>query len=174
MTKILILGDSLVADHDWQARMPSFKVENLGVPGATASDLLALLPNIQTRAAGAEVIIVMIGTNDLLGSNDDFLVQLKNILITLSHDYPAAEILVNSLFPMELPNLPQNSVSSLNTHMEAITMRTGCCFLDVHKRFSGSDKQLFQEDGVHLTDAAYAVWERALLEHIAFLVENDD
>jgi lysophospholipase L1-like esterase len=174
MTKILILGDSLVADHDWQARMPSFKVENLGVPGATASDLLASLPNIQTRAAGAEVIIVMIGTNDLLSSNDDFLVQLKNILITLSHDYPAAEILVNSLFPMELPSLPQNSVSSLNTHMEAITMRTGCCFLDVHKRFSGSDKQLFQEDGVHLTDAAYAVWERALLEHIAFLVENDD
>lgn len=174
MTKILILGDSLVADHDWQARMPSFKVENLGVPGATASDLLASLPTIQTRAAGAEVIVVMIGTNDLLGSNDDFLVQLKNILITLSHDYPAAEILVNSLLPMELPNLPQNSVSSLNTHMEAITMRTGCCFLDVHKRFSGSDKQLFQEDGVHLTDAAYAVWERALLEHIAFLVENDD
>ncbi len=173
MTKILILGDSLVADHDWQARMPSFKVENLGVPGATAIDLCASLPAIKTQAATAEVIVVMIGTNDLLIGNDDFLSQLKNILIQLSHDYPMAEILVNGLLPMDLPNLPHNSVTSLNTHIEAITMRTGCCFLDIHRRFVGSDKQLFQEDGVHITPAAYAIWERALLEHIAFLVEND-
>ena len=115
----------------------------------------------------------MIGTNDLLIGNDDFLSQLKNILIQLSHDYPMAEILVNGLLPMDLPNLPYNSVSSLNTHIEAITMRTGCCFLDIHRRFVGSDKQLFQEDGVHITAAAYAIWERALMEHIAFLVEND-
>ena len=173
MTKILILGDSLVADHDWQARMPSFKVENLGVPGATAADLLASLPASKSRAADAEVIVVMIGTNDLLIGNDNFLSQLKNILIQLSHDYPTAEILVNGLLPMDLPHLPDNSVSSLNTHIEAITMRTGCCFLDIHRRFVGSDKQLFQEDGVHITAAGYAIWERALLEHIAFLVEND-
>ena len=173
MTKLLILGDSLVAEHDWQARIPSFKVENLGVPGATAKELLASLPNIKTQAAGAEVILVMIGTNDLLFGNDDFLVQLKNILITLSHDYPAAEILVTSILPMDLPHLPDNSVSSLNVHIEAMTMRTGCCFLDIHKRFVGSGKQLFQEDGVHLTAAAYAIWERSLLEHIAFLLDDD-
>ncbi len=174
MTNILILGDSLVADHDWQARMPSFKVENRGVPGATAADLLASLPAIKNLAIGAEVIVVMIGTNDLLNDNDEFLVQLKNILIELSHNYPTAEILVNGLLPMDLPNLPYNSVSSLNTHIEAITMRTGCCFLDIHRRFVGSTKQLFQADGVHITADAYAIWERALLEHIAFLVENDD
>jgi len=173
MTKILILGDSLVADHDWQARMPAFNVKNFGVPGATAADLYASLSAIKSRVATAEVIVVMIGTNDLLIGNDDFLSQLKNILIQLSHDYPMAEILVNGLLPMDLPNLPYNSVSSLNTHIEAITMRTGCCFLDIHRRFVGSDKQLFQEDGVHITAAAYAIWERALMEHIAFLVEND-
>ena len=173
MIKILILGDSLVADHDWQARMPFFKVDNLGVPGATATDLLASLPEIKTWAASSEVIVVMIGTNDLLSGNDDFLSQLKNILIQLSHDCPTAEILVNSLLPMDLPHLPYNSVSSLNTHIEAITMRTGCCFLNIHKRLVGSDEQLFQEDGVHITAAAYAIWERALLEHIAFLVESD-
>ncbi len=173
MTKILILGDSLVADHDWQACMPFFKVDNLGVPGATATDLLASLPDIITWIASSDVIVVMIGTNDLLLGNDNFVTQLKNILIQLSHNCPTAEILVTSLLPMDLPNLPHNSVVSLNTRVEAITMRTGCCFLDIHKRFVGSDKKLFQEDGVHLTTTAYALWERALLEHIAFLVEND-
>jgi lysophospholipase L1-like esterase len=115
----------------------------------------------------------MIGTNDLLAGNDDFLNTLKMILIQLSHDYPTAEILVNSLFPMALPHLPANSVASLNCHIEALTMRTGCCFLDTHRRFVDSKKELFQEDGVHITAAAYSIWARALLEHIAFLIEND-
>jgi lysophospholipase L1-like esterase len=173
MTTILFLGDSLVADHNWQSRMSSFKVMNFGVPGATAGDLLASLPTIKTRAAHADVIVVMIGTNDLLIGNNEYLPQLKKILIQLSHDYPASEILVNSLLPMALPHLPDNSVSSLNSHIEAITMRTGCCFLDIHRRFVNGDKQLFQEDGVHLTDAGYAIWTRSLMEHIAFLIEND-
>jgi lysophospholipase L1-like esterase len=174
MIKILMLGDSLIADYDWQARLPAFQVENLGVPGATAGDLLASLPTIKDRAAGAEVIVIMIGTNDILAGSDEFQALLKKILIQLSHDYPQAEILVNSLLPMAIPDLAQNAIDSLNNHIEALTMQTGCCYLDVYKRFSGSDKVLFQEDGVHITEAGYAIWARALLEHLAFLIENDD
>ena len=173
MTKLLLLGDSLLADHDWQKRLPTYKVENLAVPGAQAADLLASLATIKTRSQGADIVVVMIGTNDLLQDNDLYLQQLKQILVTLHNDHPAAEILVNSLLPMQLPHLPDNAVSSLNHHIEALTMRTGCCFLDLHKRFLGTAKPLFQEDGVHLTPAGYAIWERALLEHIAFLIEND-
>ena len=173
MTRILLLGDSLLADHDWQARLPSYKVENLAVPGAQAPDLLGSLATLSSPTRVPEIIVVMIGTNDLLQDNDLYLQQLKQILINLSNTYPAAETLVCSLLPMDLPHLPANAVSSLNHHIEALTMRTGCCFLDLHKRFLGAKKPLFQEDGVHLTAAGYAIWERALLEHIAFLVEND-
>lgn len=173
MTTILLLGDSLVAEHDWQTRMSSFKVINFGVPGATAGDLLASLPAIRTRAPQAEVILVMIGTNDLLIGDDRFLLLLKKILIQLTHDYPASEILVNSLLPMSLPHLPQDAVVSLNSQVEALAMRTGCCYLDIHRRFVGDPRQLFQDDGVHLTEAGYGIWTRALMEHIAFLIEND-
>lgn len=173
MNKLLFLGDSLLAEHDWQKRLPSYSVENLAVPGAQAADLLASLATIKERARGADIIVVMIGTNDLLQDNDLYLQQLKQILVTLHNDHPAAEILVTSLLPMELPHLPDNAVTSLNHHIEALTMRTGSCYLDLHKRFLGAGKPLFQEDGVHLTSAGYAVWERALLEHIAFLIEND-
>jgi lysophospholipase L1-like esterase len=173
MYQIILLGDSLIADYDWQAHMSSYKVHNFGVPGAMTDDLLASLPEIKSRVEAADVILVMIGTNDLLNGNDDFLLTLKKILVRLSHDYPTTEILVTSLFPMNLPHLPANSVASLNCHIEAITMRTGCCFLDAHRRFLGSDKQLFKEDGVHITAAAYSLWTRALLEHLAFLIDND-
>jgi lysophospholipase L1-like esterase len=173
MTKLLLLGDSLLAEHDWQKRLPTYKIDNLAVPGAQAADLLALLAETKEQALEADIVVLMIGTNDLLQDNHLYLQQLKQILIAVSHQYPAAEILVNSLLPMELPHLPDNAVSSLNQHIEALTMRTGCCFLDLYKRFLTATKPLFQDDGVHLTAAGYAVWERALLEHIAFLIEND-
>ncbi len=173
MTRILLLGDSLVADYDWQSRMPSYDVTNLGVPGAITSDLLASLPDIKQQVKSTDVIVVMVGTNDLLSGDHEFINTLKKIFVQLCHDFPTAEILVNSLFPMELADIPDYTIPNLNCHIEAFTMQTGCCFLDVHRRFCESDKPIFQEDGVHITEEAYAIWARALLEHIAFLIEND-
>lgn len=173
MAQILLLGDSLVADYEWQSRMSSHTVTNFGVPGVMAVELLASLPNVKQQAKYADVILVMVGTNDLLTGDYDFINTLKKIIVQLSHDFPTAEVVVNSLFPMELPDLPNYTISSLNCHIEAFTMQTGCCFLDMHRRFCDSDQPIFQEDGVHITKAAYEIWARALLEHIAFLIEND-
>ena len=39
MYKIILLGDSLVADYDWQSHLSSYRVQNFGVPGATSADL---------------------------------------------------------------------------------------------------------------------------------------
>ena len=173
MTQLLLLGDSLVADHDWQPRMPSYKITNLGVPGILAADLLASLPEIKNQVQYADVIMVVVGTNDLLSGDSKFINTLKKIFVQLNHDFPAAEIVVNSLFPMQLPDTPDHIIPNLNCQIEAFSMQTGCCFLDSHTRLSNSDQPIFQEDGVHLTEAAYEIWTRALLEHIAFLIEND-
>lgn len=173
MTTILLLGDSLVADFDWQTSMPHYKVHNFGVPGDMASDLLTALPEIKKQVSYAEIIMIMIGTNDLLTGNYDFLHTMKKILVQLVQIYPSSEILVSSLFPMELPHLPENTISSLNTHIEALTMRTGCCFLDTHNRLSAAAEDIFQDDGVHITRTAYEIWRRMLTEHVAFLLEDD-
>lgn len=174
MYKIILLGDSLVADYDWQSHLSSYRVQNFGVPGATSDDLLASLPTLKAKADAADVIMIVIGTNDLLsGREKDILPNLKTILIRLSHDYANAEIVVNSLFPMALPHLPAGSVEKLNSQIEELTKQTGCCYLNTHRRFLDSGKQLFQEDGVHITAAAYSLWTRTFLEHLAFLIDND-
>ncbi len=173
MTQILLVGDSLVADNDWQPRMRPHKVQNFGVPGATTRDVLNMLPHIKKRTELVDVVMVMVGTNDLLSDNYQFVQTLKKIVIQLRKDYPLAEILVNNLFPMHLPHLPHNAITSFNTHIEAITMQTGCCYLDTHIKFLNSEAAVFQGDGVHITEAAYEIWARNLLEHIAFLIEDD-
>lgn len=173
MAQILLIGDSLIADHDWQLRMPGYQVTNSGVPGMVATDLLGSLPAIKKKAGYADVILVMIGTNDLLSGNYDFIATIKELIVQIHKLYPTAELVFNSLLPVEIPTLPYKMVESLNVQIEALTMQTGSCFLNAHSRFVDSDRQLFQADGVHLTDAAYEIWCRSLLEYIAFLVEDD-
>ncbi len=173
MTQVLLLGDSHIAHFYWQSRMPSYKVNNLGVPETTAADLLASLPGIKKQVTYTDVIMIMVGTNDVLNGNYEFINTLKQIIVQLSHDFPAAEVLVSSLFPMELPDLPNHTITNLNSHIEAFAMQTGCCFLDTYHRLTNVDQPIFLEDGINITEAAYEAWARALLEHIAFLIEND-
>lgn len=173
MHQILLIGDSLIADNDWQERMRSYKVYRFGYPGEVTTGLLRSLPSIKKRVEYADIVMVMAGTNDLLLGYHDFPDTLKEIAIQLNRNYPTADLLFTSLCPMYLPHLPENSIEKLNTRIEAMTMQTGGCYLDIHQRFTESDRQIFQPDGVHLTQAAYEIWTRALLEHIAFLIEND-
>lgn len=173
MIQVLLLGDSLVADHDWQSRMPSYKVHRFGYPGEITIGLLGALPGIKRRVNSADIVMVMVGTNDLLSGNHDFIEPLKEISIQVNRNYPTAEVLFCSLLPMPLPHLPDNTITGLNDRIRAMTMQTGGCYLDTHQRFISSDKQIFQQDGVHLTEAAYEIWTRTLLEHIAFLIEDD-
>jgi lysophospholipase L1-like esterase len=173
MIQVLLLGDSLVADHNWQIRMPGYKVANLAMPGAVAADLLNSLEPIREQQPQADVIMIMIGTNDLLSGNLSFPKTIKEIIVRLRSSYPLAELLVSTLLPMELPHLPYSTIPELNSNIEALTMQTGSCLLDTYRKFFGSPGQLFQDDGVHITDAAYEIWGRSLIEHIAFLIEDD-
>ena len=173
MTRVLLLGDSLIADHDWQERMPGYQVYRYGYPGEVATGLLQSLPAIRQRVEQADIVMVMVGTNDLLTGNEDFTGTLKEIAVQLSRLYPLADVLLCSLLPMYLPHLPDNAISDINEKIRLITTQTGGCYLDTHKRFLNADGPIFQADGVHLTEDAYEIWTRALLEHIAFLVESE-
>lgn len=172
-TTFLMAGDSLVAGYAWQQRIPQFRIRNFGVPGATTRELLESLPWLSKQCNSARLIMVMIGTNDVYMENYAFLADLKEVVIGLNRYYPTTELLVNSLLPMQLPHLGPKAITSVNRQIELICQESGSCYIDVYSRFLQSDADLFQVDGVHLTNEGYEVWARTLLEHIAFIVESD-
>jgi lysophospholipase L1-like esterase len=173
MTQVLLLGDSLVASHDWQHRLTTCQVTNFGTPGVMTSDIFNSLSEVKQQTPHADIIMLMAGTNDILTGNYEFIHTLRRICVTLCQNYPAAEVLITSILPMDLPHLPYNTISSLNCHIEALTMQTGCCYLDIHARLKNLTIPVFEEDGVHVTKETYEIWSRTLLEHIAFLIEDD-
>lgn len=168
-----MLGDSLVAGFDWQKRIPNFTIRNCGVPGATTHELLQAISALKSHYNSAQLVMIMIGTNDLVMENYSFIEDLTKIIVFLTHNYSGAEVLVNSLLPTQLPHLGKNAIASLNTQIEAICMKTGSCYVDVYSRFIQAEGPLFQADGIHVTETGYELWSRTVLEHIAFLLESD-
>ena len=61
--RLLFLGDSLLADFNWQERITHFEVLNLSVFGETAQGLLNRLPSIQEQVIDPHIILIMTGTN---------------------------------------------------------------------------------------------------------------
>lgn len=169
----LFVGDSLVADFDWQQRMPLFDIINYGIPGETVEGLLDRMPALQKKVEAPQVILLMIGANNLWANDFSFLGNLMEIIVSLTNDFAASEIIVNSLLPFKLPGVAQDAIVELNTHIETMTKQTGSCYLDMYAKFSNTAIDVFQEDGVHLTNPAYNIWARSILEYVAFLLEED-
>ncbi|MEN8188398.1 MAG: GDSL-type esterase/lipase family protein [Thermodesulfobacteriota bacterium] len=169
---LLFVGDSLIADFNWQSRMPNFMVHNYGVPGETALGLLDRLHLVHQEISNPDAILVMIGTNNLLIEDYSFTEALKEIITKLTNLYPGTEVIVNSTLPFKAPWLTEKTLKRINKTTETMTLKTGSCYLDMYSKFENSKDQLFALDGIHLTELAYDIWSRSILEFIAFLVED--
>jgi lysophospholipase L1-like esterase len=170
-SNFLFLGDSLIADFDWQARMHHFKVLNYGIPGETVQGLKNRISSITEDVNTPELILLMIGTNNLIIEDYSFLEPLRQITIQLTSHYPSAEVITNSLLPCQLPWLNLNTLQRINGSIEAMTQQTGSCYLDMFSKFK-PNSDFFQNDGIHLTPKAYDLWSKSILEFVAFLIED--
>jgi lysophospholipase L1-like esterase len=170
--RLLFIGDSLLADFDWQERINHFEILNFGIPGETAQGLLNRLPSIEEQVVDPLIILIMTGTNNLLMEDYNFSETIRQIVVSLSHWYPRAEIIINSLIPPQIPWLNKDKIQVLNKTIEALSLQSGCCFLDMFAKFNAGSG-LFREDGIHFTEKGYNLWARSILEYIAFLLEDD-
>lgn len=170
--RLLFLGDSLLANFNWQKRITHFEVLNLSIVGETAQGLLDRLPSLPEQVFDPHIILIITGTNNLLMEDYNYAKTLRQIVLFLSHTYPAAEVIINSLIPLQIPWLKKEEMKRINSEMEVLSLQSGCCFLDVFSKFN-TKSGLFQADGIHLTETGYNLWARSILEHIAFLLEND-
>ena len=139
---------------------------NQGISGDTTAGILRRLSTFaQTRP---DTIHLMAGINDLKNgaTNAEVISNLRQIMGQLHQTHPQAKIIVYSILPTRVANIPSDRIANLNQQIEQTAQQVGIEYLDLQPNFADSDGNLRPElttDGIHLTPQGYRVWQLALL-----------
>ena len=171
---LLMLGDSLVEWGDWANLLPDFQVINRGIAGEYTEELSARLVSEIDAVVDAgeepEYILIMTGTNNLLMGTPYFPVILGSMLPRLIDLCPQSSITLNSIMPMQLRGLTQESITAANNELREVARQSGCHFLDTtapfHEQCLPVTMPGFLNDGVHLSTRGYQVWAGAIKKHL--------
>ncbi|WP_241534755.1 GDSL-type esterase/lipase family protein [Clavibacter michiganensis] len=164
----VLLGDSLAGDGGWSALLPigdaghGAATIDLGRPGQTTDDVLALLPEVV--AADPATVVLSVGTHDLgrLRRGAEPTVRaLETILADLRRDLPSARLVVLSVPPRGREMAERIRV--VNIHLRQFAPVVRAEHVDLWPVLGFGDGELnpaFTDDRLHLgPDGAAAVRE---------------
>lgn len=156
---IVFIGDSLTATIDWSEALPGYQVHNLGRPGATSDDLMALLPAIVEIAP--DDVAIMIGSNDFgAGRNVEHVVRnIEFFLVSLRKELPEVRTLLQSILPRGREYSAR--VKDANRHLRQFSATVHAQFLDLWPTLALDDGELspeFTEDRLRLNEAGAKAW----------------
>ena len=138
---------------------------NQSISGETAAGMVKRL--YMFNRTNPDTIHVMAGINDLKnGATDtEVLESLQTMMQQLRYQHPEAEVIIHSILPTRLPNLPSDRIHGINQRLVQITQQEGTTFLDLQGYFSDAEGHLRQDlttDGLHLNYRGYTMWQAAI------------
>lgn len=165
ISRLLLVGDSLIEYGDWLQLLPGREVVNLGRSGEAVEELRERAPNLVGRRPIPDLVLVMIGTNNVAMERFDFLETYADILEIFRAAWPEAVLLINSLLPMELNYLAPATIPRLNDRLRVLADRQKARYLDAWRVLVDQNGRVLPgvlEDEVHLTARGYRLWADAL------------
>lgn len=156
----VVVGDSLCL---WlpQEQLPRDRLWlNQSISGETTAHMVRRITFFaQVRPS---VVYVMAGVNDLkTGVAPSVTVSNMELIVQrLRVQHPQARIVVLSILPTRLSNLPRPAVGQINQQIAIAVRRRGADFVDLQPAFGDSQGLLRAElttDGLHLNDRGYSL-----------------
>ncbi len=143
----------------------------VSIPGY--DDPIDALLEIKNIAPGK--IYVILGTNAMNLSDEDFLNYYSQLIDELKLAAPESVIYINSLLPVTQTTSSENDIYNpqriinLNTSLAKMASQKTVCFLNVYEIFATSEGHLNEDlaynDGIHLTPTGYKNWTDYLISH---------
>ncbi len=161
----ILVGDSLSL---WfpPPQLPSGRLWlNQGISGDTAGGVLSRLSAFSQT--NPHTIYIMAGINDLRRGESDraILWNFQQIVRKLRREHPHSLIVVQSILPTRLLDIPNSRIRNLNRQIAAIAYLEGASYLDIYIYFTDERGELRPElttDGLHLNPFGYGLWQWAL------------
>ena len=166
--EVVFLGDSLTDGCDLATYYPEYDTTNRGIGGDTTSGLIERL-QISAYDANPQVIVLLIGGNDILGgrSVDEVCANYETILSGIRQNLKDTKIVWCSQTVLGNEWAKHNDTIALcNQRIEALAAQYGCAFVDLYTPLqnpeTGEIAAEYTVEGVHLTDAGYRVVSSAV------------
>ena len=178
--RILFVGDSITDGwHDvgapvWRMHYGNHAL-NFGLGGDRTEHLLWRLEHSDLSALGAQVVVVLIGTNNLDRDSPQQVAQgVARVVATIHKKLPGAQIVLLSIFPRgESPNPLRRRAAAASRIARRLCPERYVHHLDIGARFVGRNGRIspaIMPDFLHLSARGYALWAKAMAPTIATLL----
>lgn len=179
---VVLLGDSITEGFDVAKHFPGRRVLNRGIgadvignnmPPDDPRGVLQRLDNSVYNCAATDVFI-LIGINDLnSGKTVDSMEEgYRTLLQRLRKHSPELRVHVQAVLPTRGNHDKQNApVRDFNARLKRLAQEYKCTYIDLHSLMADGEGKLkaeFTNDGLHLTEAAYALWRGRILETMSW------
>ncbi len=159
--EIVFLGDSITAWNNLENIKKLRKIENYAVSGYTTLDILW---GLEERNIEGEIVVLMIGVNDILNgySTEKICKNIEKIIMKLREKF--TKILLISILPTMYKDL-NKKIEEINKFLDEIHKNN----LQINKLFlneNGSLDNKYSADGVHLSPEGYKLLNEKLCEKL--------
>jgi lysophospholipase L1-like esterase len=177
---VVLVGDSITEGFDVATYFPGRRILNRGIgadvigndlPADDPRGVLKRLEQSIFDCAPTDVFL-MIGINDLNSGRTPEVLEkgYRELFQQIKAGAPRVRVHVQSILPTRGSHAARNpDVLDSNARLKKLAAEFGFNYIDLHSRMidaKGELKSEFTEDGLHLTPAAYAVWQAEVLRII--------
>lgn len=178
--EIVMLGDSIThfwggepiggrrtGVEEWDRFFAGRRVVNLGYGWDRTENVLWRLTHGEFDNVTPEVVVVMIGTNNItLNTPDEIAAGIGAICAEIHRRSPTTRTLLLGVFPRgAAPNDARVAVDEVNRRIAALDGRDGVTYLDIGAQFLAADGSISKEimyDFLHPSAKGYAIWAAAM------------
>lgn len=169
--KIVMFGNSITANGNWDTGLGRADVKKSGTGGFTTSHFVWIMKD-QVLKYQPEICFLEGGINDIgVGIPLERIYKNYESLVDTLLSHKIIPVLQSTLFVNFQDNEKENThhnqmVESLNTFLQSLAKSRNIEFMDLNKYFSENNKlkKEYTTDGVHVNEAAYKIWYTALAE----------
>jgi len=174
--KIVFLGNSLTEGGKWNEYFPKSPVVNRGIVGDNTKSILTRLDEIVQYQP--RVLFVLAGVNDMSMNmtNEEILDNFRSIIQRIKSESPRTKIYVESALPFnndfgKFKKLigKEEQLLDYNKALKKLCKKEKVKFLNIYPKFKDKEGKLKKEitnDGLHLNDAGYVIWVKAIKKYV--------